>query len=243
MESEKTPEQVAEQAQASTNGVLAVAEAYVIDSPEMYQLGGDELKNIKKKYKEIESLRVSITKPMDEAKKKVMDMFRRPLETLDKAERMLKARLLEYDQEQERIRREAEAAARKAQAEPRRKAEAEAAEARRKAEEASDAEAKAKAEAEAAEAAAKAEVAAATPAPIVAGSTPKVAGLSKRKTYSAEVEDLQALCKAVLEGTAPANVIVADMKVLNGMARTLKDAFNVPGVKLVATEGLSSRSS
>jgi len=61
----------------------------------------------------------------------------------------------------------------------------------------------------------------------------KVDGISTRKNYKAEVVDLSTLVKAVNDGTAPAGCLIADQKVLNGMAKALKENLAIPGVKLV----------
>jgi hypothetical protein len=65
--------------------------------------GAEILKTIKAKKKEIEDKRISITAPMDKAKKLVMDFFRKPIELLDNAEREIKNKILKYQIEQKRI--------------------------------------------------------------------------------------------------------------------------------------------
>ena len=59
----------------------------------------------------------------------------------------------------------------------------------------------------------------------------KVEGVSFRDNWKAEVYDLKALCKAIVEGKAPANVVEPSMTVLNGLARSLKGQLNYPGVR------------
>lgn len=79
-------------------------------------------------------------------------------------------------------------------------------------------------------------------APVVAPRTfQKAAGVSSTVRYSASVTDLKALMRAVLEGKAPATAVVADMTVLNGLARTLKDGMNYPGVRLVKDTSVAVR--
>ena len=68
---------------------------------------------------------------------------------------------------------------------------------------------------------------------------PKVAGISHSISYRAEVEDLDALVKAVAEGRAPKEAVVANVVYLNGLARAQKDAFSIPGVKVIASRGTS----
>jgi hypothetical protein len=58
-------------------------------------------------------------------------------------------------------------------------------------------------------------------------------GASVRTYYSAQVDDLMALVKAVAEGKAPIQAIQADMTYLNGRARLEEGAFKMPGVSVV----------
>jgi hypothetical protein len=71
------------------------------------------------------------------------------------------------------------------------------------------------------------------PAPIAAPTFTKAEGVSSRETWRAEVFDVVALCKAIAEGKVPANLIEPNMPALNGMARALKEALNIPGVKAI----------
>lgn len=83
-----------------------------IANPQDFSIAGNDLTAIKTKYKELEELRKSMTKPLDESKKRIMDLFRKPLEVLETAEKAIKFALLSYSE------REAKAEAeRKAQAE------------------------------------------------------------------------------------------------------------------------------
>lgn len=77
-----------------------------IKSNDDYQAAGELLKKVKGKYKELEGMRTSITKPLNTAKKQVDEFFRGPKEVLKGAETKIKAALVTYDNEQERIRRE-----------------------------------------------------------------------------------------------------------------------------------------
>jgi len=77
---------------------------------------------------------------------------------------------------------------------------------------------------------------AAPPPPIA-----KVDGLSGRKTYSAEVMDMVALCKAIGDGSQSSNLVQPNSTALNGMARALKSNLNIPGVKVVTKTSTSAR--
>jgi len=71
-------------------------------------------------------------------------------------------------------------------------------------------------------------------APVVAPKiVPKVAGLSFRDSYSAQVTDLKALLKGVLEGTVPMAAIEANQSFLNTQARALKAELKYPGVRVL----------
>ena len=78
-------------------------------------------------------------------------------------------------------------------------------------------------------------VVAATPA------APKVSGLSFRETYKAEVTDMRALVQAVASGAQPITLLQANQTALDGMARALKEALAIPGVRLVKDRIAASR--
>lgn len=73
-------------------------------------------------------------------------------------------------------------------------------------------------------------------APITVPEPVALEGVSFVEQWSCEVDDPMAIIKAVAEGRAPVSVVVPDMKVLNGLARSLKSAFNVPGARAVCTK-------
>lgn len=254
------------QAQAA----LTSATDLVIDSPTMYELASDELRNIKTLQKTVEDRRTSITGPLNQAVKAVNDLFRAPKDFLDKAEAACKRSMIAYTTEQERIaaeqRREAErlaavererlAAEQRAQEQAAREAAAAAQQAQRDAEAAAaagDAEAAAAAQEQARQHAAAAEAATAeaqatetTAAvicmPIAAPAPAKVAGIAGRVTYSAQVDDLMALVKAAAAGTAPIQCLCADEKFLGAQARAFKKAGSLfPGVSAIAERGIAAR--
>ena len=98
----------------------------------------------RKAEQELEAKRVAITKPMDEAKAKVMELFRRPIEALGQAKRIAKAKVDAYLESE---RKKAEAIAARQREEAERERQRLAAEARRKEEQAAAARAKAEQEA------------------------------------------------------------------------------------------------
>lgn len=257
---------LAGQAQAA----LESATELVIDSPTMYELASDELRNVKTLQKTVEEKRTAITGPLNAALKAVNDLFRAPKEYLDKAEAACKRSMIAYTTEVERraaeARRIAEEEARRERdrlaAEQReqerqaREAAAAAERAQREAQEAAargDREAQARAEEEArqqTEAAQSAQAEAQATAitaevvsivPTVAGPA-KVSGIAGRVTYAAQVDDLLALVKAVADGKAPIEAICANDKFLGAQARAFKKAGALyPGVTVIAERGIAAR--
>ena len=86
--------------------LLSQAQSYEISSPEMYEAAAEDLRSIVTKKKDLDTQRKKITKPLDEAKAAVMDLFKPPIDFLTKAEGILKRGLSAWDEEQERIREE-----------------------------------------------------------------------------------------------------------------------------------------
>lgn len=240
-----------------------VALAVTVDSAAMYEIAGDELRTIVTRRKKIEELRLSLTRPIDESKRRIMDMFRSPTERLAKAEKLLRDGMTAYQRAErekaEKARREAEAKAAAERAEQERK-QREADEARRKAEaDAEDArkagdEAAAQAAAEAAAAAAaeaedaheRMELADIAPPLQVATVTPKAAGVSTRKNWKAEITDFRALVLAAAKRAEAGDDFLlgfldANVKALNSAAKSMQAKLSIPGVRVYADDILSVR--
>ena len=62
---------------------------------------------------------------------------------------------------------------------------------------------------------------------------PAAEGLSFRDNWTAEVTDLALLVKAIARGEAAITLVVANTTALNGLARSLKGALVLPGVRAV----------
>jgi len=218
-----------EQLEAEANPILTTAQSFTIDSPEMYEIAGEELRAIKAKYKTLEDRRKAITGPMDKAKKEVMDLFRKPLETLEKAEAALKGTMLTYSREQQRIADEKRREAEKAAEEERQRLAAEAAEAEKEGDIAGA-------------------IAIQTAATMVTASVPevqqqtKLAGITTTTRWRAELVDKAEFVRHALETPEFWECVQIDMKPLNQMATALKDKLNIPGVKAIPVEGISARS-
>jgi hypothetical protein len=245
--------------------LLASAQAFVIDSPTMYELAADDLKQVKALSKDVEEKRTAITGPLNQAVKAVNDLFRAPKEFLQSAETTIKSAMITYDREQQRkadeARREAERRAR----EEREQIEAEAREAARRAKEEADAiaaeaaaaaaegnaekaaeleqQAAAASEAGAQEAqslAMAAEMVTAAPVPI-ATAAPKVAGLSTRQNWKARCTDKMALIRFIAEHPEHVHLIDVNQSALNQLAKAQKDAMRLPGVEAYPDAVMSAR--
>lgn len=130
---------------AGPNAILRMAESFAITSAEDYSLAAEELRAANAKLKALEERRLTITRPMDAAKKAVMDLFAGPTAALEKAVGIYKRSMLAYTAEQERIAAEAKRKAEEEAAAERRRLEEEA----RKVREAAEAEQRRAAQAEA----------------------------------------------------------------------------------------------
>jgi len=239
------------------------AKTLVIKNQANYEDAAALLKTVKGFADQIEAARKKITKPLDDAKKAVMDLFRRPSDVLADAEKAIKTRMIDYSNEQERLRKAEEerlAKIARAEEERQRKAkEAQEAEWRRK-----EAEAKAeldrqnaliakaknekaRAEAEAATAKARAE-------------QEKAARLAEeRRQQAAEVyvpapavastvEKLQGVsmkknwkARVINEALVPREYLIIDLQKLDKIAKAVKGSLSIPGVEFYSEDVLASR--
>lgn len=208
--------------------LVSTADGLTITTAEEMAASGDLLKTIKGRQKALSDLRLSITRPMDAAKKRVMELFQPAVDRLATAERTVKGAVLTYTQEQERLRREIQAKL-DAEAEQERLRLLEAAEEHRGLAQSGQAEA-------------LEHEAAAVQAPTVAPAETARGAIHVRVTWHAEVTNLAALAAAYAEGEQAVELILPNMAVLNGLARTQKGDLNIPGVKAVSEEGVAARS-
>lgn len=201
---------------------LRQANALAITSQEGLDVAAAELRAIKARAKELDDLRKSLVKPVDEARNRIQGLFKPALEFLDSAERLIKGKVLAYTTEQRRI---ADEAARKEQDRLRKLEAAKAARAETKGdvERAQDIRARAQ------------DIYVPPPPP------PRAAGISTRVLWRAELTDIKALCAAVAAGAAPTDLVQFDQAAGNRLAAALRDAQSYPGVRFVATESLAAR--
>lgn len=238
---QSSPITIAAEATKVANGMLAVANAYEIDCPEMAECAADDMNAWAGKVKELNETRLSLTRPLDESKKRIMELFAAPIATAQSAVDQLKRNLLAWNQkEAARIAAEREAA----EAERRREEE----EARKQAAalEAQKQEAIATGDAdlldELEEKSMIVEKAASAVlfAPPVMQHTAAVSGASIRKKYKAEVVDLMALVKAVAAGRASIDLLEANMSVLNKRAGALGAEMKIDGVRVYEEQSIAA---
>lgn len=206
---------------------LDMATAFDVADDASYALAAEELSAIKGRAARLEEQRKAITRPMDEAKAAVMDLFRGPLQLLQQAEAGLKGKMLAYTQ----------AAQRRAAEERRRAEEAAAAERARLAAEAAALEQQGRAgEAEVQRHVATMVVAA---APAVAA--PKAAGISTTSAIDYEVEDLHQLIRHIAERPELVHLLQPDSVRLRAYARAVGEAGSLPGVRIFRKQTIAAR--
>jgi len=72
-----------------------------------------------------------------------------------------------------------------------------------------------------------------TPPPVITP-LPKAEGVTSREIWGAEVVDFKALVQAVAAGTVEIAVLQPNTTVLNGLARSMREALSIPGVRAVS---------
>lgn len=212
---------------AEITALVSSAEELTIETVE--QLGASSLllTDIKGRQKSLTALKLSITQPLDEAKRRVLAVFQPAVDRLVSAERTLKGAVLSYAREQERLRREEQA--RLDEAAERERARLERLAEKQREEDHEDRAAVSEQRAE--------EVTAPTVAPAVA----PAGAVHVRTTWRAEVTDLLALVKACAAGKQPIDLLRPDTVRLNELARSQKGDMSVPGVEAVSEQGVAAR--
>lgn len=202
---------------------IQICERYAVQSALDYEHAGEILRGIKALKRRIEDHYARIMKPLNAARKVILDMQTADLTPVKRASDALAAQLLLWEvSERERVK-------------------------------ASLAEARAAAEAERETAVAtlrelgathEADRVAKSPVillPVSSPDIPKVEGLSKTVRYSAEVTDFAALVTAVATGTVPLDALKPNLTFLNERARALKHELRYPGVAVTEIESYVGR--
>ena len=187
-----------------------------------YENAAEFLKCIKRTAKSIEDKRKSITRPLDMAKKSIMDLFRKPLCDLSEAEGLVKRGMLAFSQEQERIRREREAQLREqARREEERK--------RRQLEERAK-KAEASGKVEKAEALRERAEEVFVPTPVVAPTVNRVSGIVEKTVWKYRIVDVNKI---------PREYMIPDEKAIANIGRATKGRVTIPGVEFYPEKTLA----
>lgn len=211
-----------------------LAAAYDIQDAATAEMAAQDLRKIKTKIAEVEETRMSITRPLDQAKTATMAAFRPYLERLEAAAKILDNGIRGFmAREAERVQRE--------------RAEAAAAEQRRLEElRAAQAEAEAAGDAEAAVAAqTAAEDLEFAPTTHVA-SAPKLTGVNTRANWKVKSVDLGALVTEAAKRLAAGDdsylaYLDVNTTAINGVVKAMKDRTSIVGVAVHNDVGLSAR--
>jgi hypothetical protein len=247
----------------SAGGVLAIVEAYTIDSQEMYEYLAEDIVQWSTLRKKIEDRRLEISRAQAEANRVAQRDHVEALAKLDPGIAAGRAKLLTYQQQErtkaDKLKREAEAVAAAERVRLDREAAA-SAEAARSAQAAvaaaavsGDAETIAAAETAAHDAAAvaedahiEAEIAAVAPAHMPTVLAPKAKGVSTRKIWKYEITDFKALAYAAVEASKAGNdfwlgFLMENDKTIGASARSMEAKLVIPGVRVYAEDSLSVR--
>ena len=212
----------------SSESMLGHARSWEITTPETAIQAGGDLKAVKTLAKQVNSKRLAITKPLNDALKEVNALFRPAQISLTNAEELLKSKILAYQNDQDRFARalqaKADATARKEQEKLEKRA--------------AKAEAKGKTE----KAEVLRQVAEAQTAPVIQSAAPKLAGVARRVTWKAEVTDKLALIMHIVEERRDLmRLIKIDQAALNAEARHLKEKLNLDGVEVSEETSIAAR--
>ena len=180
--SDPLEEQANEISMASV-GLVEMLRLYEVTDDEEYSEAAEQLRCIKGMQGDLLQLRLSLTRPLDESKKRIMTLFREPTERLEEAERLLKQALGTYYS--------------------------------LSTEEGPD-------------------------GGLEAPETPWARGISHRETWSATVEDMGALIKAVADGLVSEQSLLPNRTWLNNVARGMRQDMSIPGVRAVMTSHVAA---
>lgn len=191
-----------------------------IASNEQYAEAGEWLKEISGRIKDLEAMRLELTRPLDKIKKQWIEWFARPLDKLKAADGAVRGSMRAFMAEQEKLR----------LAEERRLQELAEKEAKKLEAAAKKAEAKGQEE-KADQLREKAEQAAAV-VPVVASKVEKVAGVALKQYWKFKIVD---------EALLPREFLCPDEKKLGEHARLTKGQAPIAGVEFYCSEDFSVR--
>jgi len=200
--------------------VLETSRAITIQNNKQYVIAGDFLRDLKAIEREIDETFDPAIKAAYDAHKAVLAAKGKHSKPIEEAEKIIKDKMIGYQEEQEKKRAEDEENLRKLahqQEEADRNFRAEKLIEEGKPEEAL---------------AVLGRELELSPV-ILPSSAPKMKGIVMREQIKAEVYDLLLLVKAVAEGKIPLTLVEPNMKAINGMIRAAGGDFKLPGVRVV----------
>ena len=216
---------VEEQKKISDVPALAKRADLKITNQTEYDKAVDVLKDVKTRYKELDTERKSITRPLDEAKSAVMNLFKAPLDLLTRAEEYIKKQIAGYEtlkaNEAEEERKKLEKLAEQEAEKERKKIDA-------KIERAKVSGKEDKVE----ELEAQKETIVAIDVPVVSARVDTPTGVSFRDKWSAEVTDFKLL---------PDEYKLPNQQALDRIAQATKGAITIPGVKFHSEKVVATR--
>ena len=221
-----------EQLERRVSANVEQARQLKVISPETRGVAAEFAKGITALRKEAEDHHRPMIDAAYKAHKEAVAALKRIDDPLAEAERIVKGQIGAYDTEQDRKRRDAE---RRAQEEARQRQEAEALAAAEAAKAAGATEAEA--EAILVEEMAAPLVVAAPPVPTPA----EKQGVGTRFNYKAQVRDMTMLLRFVADNPTFMNLVTPNESALNALARAQKEAFDIPGCRLVREPVVSVR--
>lgn len=208
--------------------VLEASKGLVIQNDKHYVSAGDFLKSLRDIQSEIRETFDPAIHAAHEAHKAVLAAKAKHAKPIEEAERIVKDKMLGYQDDRERQRRAEEARLREA--------------ARQQEEEDRNARAQQLIEAgKPEEALAILDQEVEPPPVILRAGVPKIKGVIQREGIKAEVYDLMALVKGVASGAVPIALIEPNMKAINAMMRAADGKLKLPGVQVVPDKTLVTR--
>jgi hypothetical protein len=93
--------------------IEAKSQAIEITTPVEFEHALSFTRQIKARYANLDNLRKDITRPLDESKRRIMEIFKKPAEVLSRCEYMVKGKILQYQHTQEEWRKKEEEKLRK----------------------------------------------------------------------------------------------------------------------------------
>ena len=196
----------------------------IITTPAEYEAGAGLLKEIKSRIVLLDDKRKEMTRPLDESKKRILDLFRGPIDNYEKAKQFIMRALVSYQAEQEKKRREEEAKMRElAQKEEERQ---------KKLLEKQAVKAEARGDIDRAEELRSKKEEVFAPAVIVESNVPKVAGTASRANWKFEITNAKEV---------PPEYWMLDLQKIGATVRATKGTLPITGVRIYEEQTIISR--